>query len=124
MEIQVQQILFIVQLKIQHRKIVGILTQKSITVRTAGNKTLKFEGTQVYAQREILIANIKLIEKLVYDETRIDGALINSPAVPIIDLPSMNNTNQGTGFFWNTKSTRRTDIINYSGLSGAGGVDF
>ena len=36
----------------------------------------------------------------------------------------MNATNQGTGFFWNTKSTQRTDIINYAGSNGAGGFDF
>jgi hypothetical protein len=97
---------------------------KTITVTTAGNKTLKFEGVQVYTQRNIAIANVKLIANITYDKTRINGALINSVAVPILNSALPDSTNKGTGLFWNSNSNQRSDIINYAGAGGAGGVDF
>ena len=102
-----------------------VFLYKNITVTTSGNKTLRFVGLQISGNlTHTFIANVRFIASTPINETCINGALINSSAIPIINPTYTDNTNQGTGFFWNTNTKQRTDLINYAGLNGTGGFDF
>ena len=97
---------------------------KTITVSLSGNKTLRFVGPSTIYGKDIAIANVSFISSTQVKETCISGALINSVAIPIINPTFTDGTNKGTGLFWNTNSNQKSDIINYAGAGGEGGVDF